>query len=107
MLTGLSSGSWSAGSKTTTYFSVLVDGAPKMLLKIVAFPGGLGHDPQDNQSLAWSGDVPVVPYQPSDGLVQGLTAAAFSQHLSAHWLVSKKWCVFVCMCVHVSVGVCF
>lgn len=41
-------------------FSVLVDGAPKMLLEIVAFPGGLGHDPQYNQPLAQSGDALVV-----------------------------------------------
>lgn len=60
MLTSLSLGSWNAGSnRQTTCFSVLVDAALKMLLEIVAFPGGLGHDPQYTQSLAWSGDVRV------------------------------------------------
>lgn len=47
---------------------VLVDGVPKVLLGIMVFPGVLGHDPQYNQSLTWSDNVPVALYQPSDGL---------------------------------------
>lgn len=107
MLTSLSLGSWNAGSnRQTTCFSVRVDGAPKVLLEIVAFPGGLGHDPQYNQSLAWSGDVRVVQYQPSDCLVLGLTADAFSQHLSASGFMSKKRYVGMCVCECVHLSVC-
>lgn len=66
---------------------MLGDGAPKMLLETMVFPGVLGHNPQYNESLAWPGDVPAVLYQPSDGLM-------VCQHLS-----TREQNEGVCVCV--------
>lgn len=73
--------------------SVLGDGAPKMLLETMVFPGVLGHDPQYNESLAWPGDVPAVLYQPSDGLM-------VCQHLSTREQ-NEGVCVCVSLCPEV------
>lgn len=69
--------------------SVLGDGAPKMLLETMVFPGVLGHDPQYNESLAWSGN---VLYQPSDSLM-------VCQHLSTREQNEGVVCVCVCFLV--------